>query len=59
MGPIRVKSVYRDERLLNDFLGLKDIELVKLHVRPLEYIVEYKKITKQPFKKQPVKKVNS
>ena len=55
MGPVRVKSVYRDERLLNDFLGLKDIELVKLHVRPLEYIVEYKKITK----KKPVKKVNS
>ena len=58
MGPVRVKSVYRDERLLNDFLGLKDIELVKLHVRPLEYIVEYKKINKIT-KKQPVKKVNS
>ena len=55
MGDIRVKTIYRDERLLNDFLGLKDIELVKLHPRPLEYIVEYKKITK----KKPIKKVNS
>ena len=54
MGTVRVKTMYRDERSLNDFLGLKDIELVKLHVRPLEYVIEYKKV-----KKKPVKKVNS
>jgi len=46
MGNIRVKTMYKDDRLLNDFLGLKDIELVKVHVRPMEYVVEYKKIKK-------------
>ena len=39
--------MYKDERLLNDFLALKDIELHKLHVLPMEYLVEYKKIKKQ------------
>ncbi len=38
--------MFKDDRILNDFLSLKDIELVKLHVRPMEYVVEYKKIKK-------------
>ena len=46
MGDIRIKTIYKDDRLLNDFIGLKDIELVTLHVRPLEYVVEYKKVKK-------------
>jgi len=46
MGATRVKTMYKDDRLLNDFLGLKDIELIKLHVRPMEYIIEYQKVKK-------------
>ena len=46
MGDIRIKTMYKDDRLLNDFLGLKDIELVKVHVRPMEYVVEYRKVKK-------------
>ena len=38
--------MYKDDKQLNAFLSLKDIELVKLHVRPMEYVVEYKKIKK-------------
>ena len=46
MGQTKVKTMYKDDRVLNDFLSLKDIELVKLHVRPMEYVVEYKKVKK-------------
>jgi hypothetical protein len=46
MSDVRVKRLYADESKLNDFLSLKDIELVKLHVRPMEYVIEYKKIKK-------------
>lgn len=46
MSDTRIKTLYKDDRILNDFLGLKDIELVKLHVRPMEYIIEYKKVKK-------------
>ena len=42
--------MFKDDRILNDFLSLKDIELVKLHVRPMEYVVEYKKIKKKKKK---------
>jgi len=53
MGDVRVKTIYKDERLLNDFLGLKDIELVKLHIRPLEYVIEYMKVKKTTKKVTP------
>ena len=53
MGDTRVKTIYKDERLLNEFLALKDIELVDVKVRPLEYVVFYKKI------KKGTKKVNT
>jgi len=46
----RVKTFYKEERLLNDFLSQKDIEYVDLFVRPLEYVVIYKKIKKQKKK---------
>ena len=46
MSNTRIKTIYKDDKRLNDFLSLKDIELVKLHVRPMEYIIEYKKIKK-------------
>ena len=46
MSDIRIKTLYKDDTLLNDFLALKDIELNKLHVRPMEYVVEYTKIKK-------------
>ena len=46
MGEIRIKTLYKDDRIINDFIALKDIELVKLHVRPMEYVVEYKKVKK-------------
>jgi len=39
MGDTRVKEIYRDERLLNEFLALKDIELVNVKVSPMNYIV--------------------
>ena len=38
--------MYKDDKILNDFLSLKDIELVKLHVRPMEYVIEYEKVNK-------------
>jgi len=50
MSDIKIKTLYKDDRVLNDFLSLKDIDFIKLHVRPMEYIVEYKKIKKQPKK---------
>ena len=46
MSDIRIKTLYKDDKLLNNFLALKDIELNKIHVRPMEYIVEYKKLKK-------------
>ena len=46
MGKTRIKTMYKDDKILNDFLSLKDIELIKLHVRPMEYVVEYEKIKK-------------
>ena len=46
MSDIRVKTLYKDDTILNDFLSLKDIDLVKLHVRPMEYVIEYTKIKK-------------
>ena len=46
MSNIRVKTLYKDDKILNDFLSLKDIELVRLHVRSMEYVIEYKKIKK-------------
>ena len=52
MSNTRIKTLYKDDRILNDFLGLKDIVLVKLHVRPMEYVVEYEKVKKV---KRPVK----
>ena len=42
--------MYKDDKQLNDFLSLKDIELIKLHVRPMEYVIEYEKVKKQPKK---------
>ena len=50
MGKVRVKTLYKDDKTLNDFLSLKDIELVKLHVRPMEYVIEYEKIRKNAKK---------
>jgi len=46
MSDVRVKTIFKDDRLLNDFLSLKDIELVEVNVRPMEYVVLYKKIKK-------------
>lgn len=38
--------MYKDDKTLNEFLSLKDIELVDLHVRPMEYVIEYRKVKK-------------
>ena len=38
--------MFKDDRLLNDFLAQKDIELKTLHVRPMEYVIEYEKVKK-------------
>jgi len=53
MGDVRVKTLYKDDRLLNEFLGLKDIELVKVHVRPMEFVVLYRKVKKTTKKVLP------
>lgn len=46
MGETRVKTIFKDDRLLNDFLASKDIELVDVKVRPMEFVVFYKKVKK-------------
>jgi len=51
MGAVRVKTIYKDDRLLNEFLASKDIELVDVKVRSMEYVVLYKKVKKQPNKR--------
>jgi hypothetical protein len=50
MSSVRVKTFYKDDRVLNDFLALKDIVLIDLKVRPMEYVVMYEKV-KKPTKK--------
>jgi hypothetical protein len=56
MSNVRVKTLYKDDRTLNDFLALKDIVLIDLKVRPMEYVVMYEQVKKTP--KKVVKKPN-
>ena len=53
MSNVRIKTIYKDDGLLNDFLALKDIVLIDLKVRPLEYIVMYEKVKKTTKKVVP------
>jgi len=50
MSNVRVKTLYKDDKKLNDFLSLKDIVLIDLKVRPMEYVVMYEKVKKTPKK---------
>ena len=46
MSDIRVKTIYNDDKQINDFLSLKDIEYVDIKIGVMESKVLYKKINK-------------
>ena len=46
MSDIRIKTMYKDDRDINEFLGLKDIEYVDSKVGSMEISIFYKKVKK-------------
>jgi len=50
MGDLRVKTMYLDDRQVNDFIGQKDIEVINMYPKNMEVTILYKKIKKGPVK---------
>ena len=47
MSDVRIKTIYKDDKQINDFLSLKDIEFVDMEIGSMECVILYKKIKKQ------------